>query len=91
MFQRYRTGLWWLEVGWICLLLDASSWIVNCIVSLRRYDCHEKDVHLLRKEDSSQAIHSFLGRGIIRAAPRTVQQTVSTPPSRFVYDRMLKV
>ncbi|XP_028395979.1 kinesin-like protein KIF16B isoform X2 [Dendronephthya gigantea] len=55
-----------------------------------RYDGHEKDVHLLRKEDDCEAIHSFLGRGIIRASPRTVLQTVSTPPSRFVYDRMLK-
>lgn len=36
-------------------------------------------------------IFSYLGKGVVPAAPKTVFEAVRNPQTRFTYDEMLKV
>lgn len=52
----------------------------------------QKDVTIARKREESHAgiMHCFMGRGVIKASPRTVWEAVKNPLSRYIYDNMLK-
>lgn len=52
------------------------------------YRSIEKDVVILQK--TGDKIHSFLGKGMIKAKPPTVYEAVRNHMTRHVYDRMLK-
>jgi len=60
---------------------DEGEWV---------YQGTNKDVVIMRKIQSAQKFHSFLGRGVINVLPITLWEAIKNPTTRFVYDNMLK-
>eukprot|EP00794_Sanderia_malayensis_P020151 gene20151-22125_t len=55
-----------------------------------RHFSNEKNVQILKKASPKFGAQSFIGRGIIKASPHVVWESVRNPLSRFIYDSLLK-